>query len=93
MGRIDFRRSILRADPKPIVVGMKSGFSPDKKNNGLVKRAGAFAAKAHAGQVRKCANDPYHVHLARVAGLLAKHELPDPVEPAGHHQGIAAQPG
>jgi (p)ppGpp synthase/HD superfamily hydrolase len=49
----------------------------------LVTRAGAFAAKAHAGQVRKYTKDPYHVHVARVAALLAEHELPEPVVAAG----------
>jgi (p)ppGpp synthase/HD superfamily hydrolase len=49
----------------------------------LLTRAEAFAAQAHSGQVRKYTNDPYLVHVVRVAAILAQHRLPEPVVAAG----------
>jgi (p)ppGpp synthase/HD superfamily hydrolase len=37
----------------------------------LVYRAMMFAREAHAGQVRKYTGNPYHDHLAEVAGIVS----------------------
>lgn len=49
----------------------------------LVKRADAFAAKAHEGQKRKYTGEPYIVHPRAIAELLAEAGLDDEVIAAG----------
>lgn len=40
-------------------------------DGGLAFRAARFAMDAHRGQVRKYTGEPYHKHLAEVAGFVA----------------------
>jgi (p)ppGpp synthase/HD superfamily hydrolase len=49
----------------------------------LVRRAEAFAAKAHEGQKRKYTGEPYIVHPQAVAEILAEAGLDDEVIAAG----------
>ena len=51
------------------ILDMVSAYAPDA-NLDLVMRAYVFAAKAHAGQVRR-SGEPYLIHPVAVAGILA----------------------
>lgn len=54
----------------------RSGFRFSGCHDDLLMRAKAFAAHYHRGQVRKYTGEPYIVHCAEVADLVASAGLP-----------------
>ena len=72
----------MRAVSAPFA-GIGHPVSRKMSDAGLVRRARAFAARRHAGQLRKGDGQPFIRHPVAVARILARHRMPPEVVAAG----------